>query len=317
MKSARSSRASAPARPSPPPLEWLNYHHLFYFYVVAREGTIARACEMLRLAQPTISGQLKQLEDAFGEPLFDRSGRRLVLTEVGRTVYRHADEIFAIGRRLQDTLRGRSEAAAAPLRVGIADTVPKAMAHRLLEPALRMSPPVPLVCTEDKTARLLAELALRDLDLVLSDAPLAAGATIRAFNHALGDCGVAFLGTRARVAALPRAAFPRNLDGAPMLLPSPGTEVRRAIDAYFERNGVRPRIVAEFEDSALMKVFGERGEGIFPVPTAVAEEVAIRHEVELVDATEEVRERFYAITIERRLAHPATRRLVEEARRRV
>lgn len=317
MKSARTSRRPAAPRPAPPPLEWLNYHHLFYFYVVAREGTIARACAVLRLAQPTISGQLKQLESSLGEPLFDRSGRRLSLTEVGRTVYRHAEEIFTIGRRLQDTLRGRASAAAAPLRVGIADTVPKAMAHRLLAPALRMDPPVPLVCTEDKTGRLLAELALRDLDLVLSDAPLAAGATIRAFNHALGDCGIAFLGTPARLAALPRAPFPHNLDGAPMLLPTLGTEVRRALDAFFERHGVRPQVVAEFEDSALMKVFGERGEGIFPVPTAVAEEVAIRHEVAFLDATDEVRERFYAITTERKLAHPATRRLVEEARRRV
>ncbi len=311
----RTRRPTRPsAAPRPAPVEWLNYHHLFYFYVVAREGSIARACEVLRLAQPTVSGQLKLLEGALGESLFDRSGRSLRLTEVGRTTFRYAEEIFGTGQRMLDAIRGRTRAGAVPLRVGVSDTVPKMVAHRLLEPALRMQPATALVCTEDKTARLLAELALRDLDLVLTDAPLPSSSPIRAFNHPVGDSGVTFLATAEVRSVLPTPRFPACLDGAPLLLPTRGTEARRGLDAYFERHEVRPHIVAEFEDTALMKVFGERGEGVYPVPSSIAAEVRARHDGVTIGATEEVRERFYAITVDRKLAHPAARHLVERAR---
>lgn len=314
-RAAPTRRPVRPARiaPRPPPVEWLNYHHLFYFYVVAREGSIARATAVLRLAQPTISGQLKLLEESLGEPLFERAGRSLQLTEVGRTVYRYAEEIFGTGQKLLDAVRGRARPTTAPLRVGIADTFPKTVAHRLLAPALQMQPAVALVCTEDKSERLLAELAVRDLDLVLSDAPLPPSSPIRAFNHALGECGVTFL-AMPRVRALVGARFPEGLDGTPMLLPTRGTEVRRGLDAFFDRHEVRPRIVAEFEDTALMKLFGERGDGVYPVPSSIADEVRVLHGSGVVGATEEVRERFYAITVERKLAHPATRHLVAAAR---
>lgn len=314
QSSSRSTRAIRPG-PRPPPVEWLNYHHLFYFYVVAREGSIARATAVLRLAQPTISGQLKLLEESLGEPLFERAGRTLQLTEVGRTVFRYAEEIFGTGQKLLDAVRGRARATTAPLRVGIADTFPKTVAHRLLAPALQMQPAVMLVCTEDKTERLLAELALRDLDLVLADAPLPPNAPIRAFNHALGESGVTFLAAPQLRSQL-GVRFPQSLDGAPMLLPTRGTEVRRGLEAYFDRHELRPRVVAEFDDTALLKLFGERGEGIYPVPTDIADEVRALHGSAVVGATEEVRERFYAITVERKLGHPATRHLVEVARSR-
>jgi LysR family transcriptional activator of nhaA len=299
--------------PRPAPVEWLNYHHLFYFYVVAREGSIARATAVLRLAQPTVSGQLKLLESSLGERLFERSGRSLRLTEVGRTVYRYAEEIFGTGQKLLDAVRGRARLTTAPLRVGISDTFPKTVAHRLLAPALTMQPAVALVCTEDKTDRLLAELAVLDLDLVLSDAPLPPSAPIRAFNHALGESGITFLAAP-RVRAQLSGRFPQCLDGAPVLVPTTGTEVRRGLDAFFDRHEVRPRIVAEFDDTALMKVFGERGEGVYPVPSSIADEVRALHGTAAIGATDEVRERFYAITVDRKLAHPATRHLVEAAR---
>jgi LysR family transcriptional activator of nhaA len=296
------------------PVEWLNYHHLFYFYIAAREGSIKRACDVLRLAQPTVSGQIKLLETAIGEPLFDRAGRSLRLTEVGRTVYRYAEDIFGLGEKLLDAVRGRARPDAVALRVGIADTVPKTVAHHLLSPALHMQPAVALVCTEDKTSRLLAELAVRDLDLVISDAPLPPSSPIRAFNHSLGESGVTFLAAPRVRAGLSTTRFPACLDGAPMLLPTRGTEVRRGLESFFERHEVRPRIVAEFEDTALMKVFGEREAGIYPVPSSIADEVRALHGSGVVGATDEVRERFYAITVDRRLAHPAARRLVEAAR---
>lgn len=312
----RPRRLSKPNRaaPRPAPVEWLNYHHLFYFYIVAREGSIARACDVLRLAQPTISGQLKLLEGALGETLFERAGRSLRLTEVGRTTFRYAEQIFGTGQQLLEAVRGRARASTVPLRVGISDTVPKAVAHRVLAPALRLQPAVALVCTEDKTERLLAELALRDLDLVLSDAPLPPSSSIRAFNHALGESGVTFLAAAQVRSALSPARFPACLDGAPLLLPTHGTEVRRGLDAFFDRHEVRPRVVAEFEDTALMKVFGERGDGVYPVPSVIAAEVRARHDGVTVGATDEVRERFYAITNDRKLAHPTARHLVERAR---
>ena len=296
-------------------MEWLNYHHLYYFHVVAREGTIAAACKVLRLAQPTISGQLKLLESSLGEPLFKRRGRRLELTEVGRTVHQYAGEIFGLGRELQDAVKGRSSTTAA-LRVGISDTVPKLIAHRLLDPALSATPAVRLVCTEDKTVRLLAELATRDLDLVISDSPLPAGSTTRAYNHLLGECGVTFFGTAKRTRAL-SGRFPASLQDAPMLLPTPQTELRRSIDRFFSKHEITPQTVAEFEDSALMKAFGEGGAGVFPGPTALADEICERYGVVPVGQTSEITERFYAITVERRMKHPAAIEIAENARARI
>jgi LysR family transcriptional activator of nhaA len=294
-------------------MEWLNYHHLLYFYTVAREGSVTRAAQVLRLAQPTLSGQIRRLEEVLDEQLFVRQGRHLVLTDVGRTVYRYADEIFSLGRELMDTLRGRPTSRPARLLVGIADVVPKLVAHRLLETALRLEDPVQLVLREGKTDDLLAALATQAFDLVISDSPLGSHLKVRAFNHLLGSCGVGFFAAPA-LAARHRGRFPKCLDGAPMLLPTDNTVLRRSLEQWFERIGVRPRVVAEIEDTALLKVFGQHGEGLFPAPEIMAGEIRRQHGVRTIGRTEEVREQFYAISIERRIKHPAVAAITERAR---
>lgn len=294
-------------------MEWLNYHHLLYFWLVVREGGLAPASARLRLAQSTVSAQVHSFEHALGEKLFTRRGRRLVLTEVGQLVYRYADEIFSLGQELQDAIKGRPVGRPLRLVVGIADVVPKLVARRLLEPALNLSEPIQLVCREDKPERLLAELATHDVDVVLADAPIPPSTHVRAFNHLLGECGVVFFAT-AKLAAGRRSEFPESLDGAPLLLPTPNTVLRRALDQWFAKLGVRPNIVAEFEDSALLKVFGQTGQGIFPAPAVIANEVQRQYNVRIVGRTDEVRERFYAISLERRLKHPAVVAISEAAR---
>jgi len=285
-------------------MEWLNYHHLLYFWAVARHGTITKASKELNLAQPTISGQIRTLEETLGEKLFVKSGRNLVLTDVGQAVYRYADEIFSLGREMMDTLKGRPTGKPLKLRVGITDVMPKLISHRLLQPALALDEEVQLVCHEDKTERLLAHLALHELDLVLADAPLDASIRVRAFNHLLGECGVSFFAVQGLWSAH-RRGFPRSLNGAPMLLPTANTLLRRSLDQWLTKNDITPKVIAEFEDSALLKVFGESGAGIFPAATVVEKEICDAYGVRVVGRTEDVRERFYAITIERRLKHPA------------
>ncbi|HJK98562.1 MAG TPA: transcriptional activator NhaR [Polyangiaceae bacterium LLY-WYZ-14_1] len=294
-------------------MEWLNYHHLLYFHAVAKNGSVSRAAEELRLTQPTVSGQVRLLEEALGEKLFERVGRRLELTEVGVIVYRYADEIFGLGRELLDTLRGRPTGRMPQLHVGCSDALPKLATHRLLEPALTLDPPVQVVVREDKTERLLGELSVRGLDLVLSDAPMGSEVRVKAFNHLLGESSIAFFATPGIAGAL-RKDFPLSLDGAPVLLPSEGTALRREIDRYFESHDLRPRVLAEFDDSALMKVFGEHGAGVFPAPTIIEADIVQTYGVEVVGSTDEVRERFYAITVERRIKHPAVAAISEAAR---
>lgn len=294
-------------------MDWLNYHHLLYFWMVAREGTIARASKELRLAQPTISGQIRTLEESLGEKLFSRVGRNLVLTDVGHMVYRHADEIFAIGRELMDTLKGRPSGRPLRLHVGIADVVPKLISHRLLRPAVELEEPVQIVCKEDKTARLLAELSVQGLDMVLADEPIGGSVKVKAYNHLLGECGVTFFAVH-ELARKHRRAFPHSLDDAPMLMPTENTTLRRNLDHWFESVGVRPHIVAEFEDSALLKVFGQEGVGIFAGPSAIADEICQRYGLRTIGETNEVVERFYAITVERRIKNPAVVAISEAAR---
>ena len=297
-------------------MEWLNYHHLLYFWVVAREGSVTRAAAELRLAQPTVSTQLRALEHVLGEELFARSGRRLMLTDVGRMVFRYADEIFGLGRELLDTVKGRPTGQPMRLTVGIADAVPKLIAYRLLQPALAVPQEVRIVCREDKPDRLLAELAVHGLDLVLSDAPIGPSTKIRAFNHLLGECGITFFAT-ATLARTCRRGFPRSLDGAPFLLPTDNTALRRSLDDWFESEGVRPRVVSEFEDSALLMAFGQAGMGLFAAPSAIEREVRSQYGVVTVGRLEALSERFYAISGERRLKHPAVVAISETARQRV
>jgi LysR family transcriptional regulator, transcriptional activator of nhaA len=294
----------------------LNYHHLRYFWVVAREGGLAPAGRVLRLSHPTLSAQIHALEDQLGEKLFTRAGRRLALTEVGRAVLRYADEIFSLGRELVDTVQGRASGAPRRLDVGVADVVPKLVVRRLLEPALGLPDPVRLACHEAPQEQLLADLSRHELDVVITDAPVPAGGSVRAYNHLLGETGVSFFGT-APLARAHRQGFPGSLHGAPLLLPLENLTLRRSLNQWFDRHGLRPRVVAEFEDSALLKVFGADGLGIFAAPTVVERDVETQHGVEVLGRTEEVRERFYAITVERRLKHPAVVAISDAARHRL
>jgi LysR family transcriptional regulator, transcriptional activator of nhaA len=294
-------------------MEWLNYHHLQYFYVAAREGGVTRASEELRLAQSTISTQIRQLEHVLNERLFRREGRRLVLTDVGRVVYRYAEEIFGIGRELLDTVKGRPTGRPVRLTIGIADQMPKLIVYRLLEPALVLDEAVRLVCVEGKSEQLLTDLALHRLDVVLTDAPLGPAPRVRAFNHLLGECGITFFAVEA-LARRFRGRFPQSLDRAPMLMPTEGSTLRRSLDHWLGANDVRPQIVAEFDDSALLKAFGQAGRGVFPGPTAIEREICRQYTVKVLGRTTEVKERFYAISVERRLTHPAVLAISQAAK---
>ena len=297
-------------------MDSLNYHHLYYFWLVAREGSIARAAEQLQLAHPTISKQLHQLESSFQDKLFDRVGRNLVLTDFGQTVFRYAEEIFSVGRELQDAVQGRPSGRPLRFEVGIPDVLPKLVAHRLLGPAFRLSEDIHLVCHEGKHEKLLAELAVHRLDIVFSDAPVSPTVSVRAFNHLLGECGLSFFGTP-ELASKYRRKFPSSFEGAPFLMPSDQTAVRRDLEQWFYTQEIRPRIVGEFEDTALMKVFGQDGIGLFPAPSVIEKEVCRQYKVRVIGRTDAVRERYYAISVERRLKHPAVIAICAAARDKV
>jgi LysR family transcriptional activator of nhaA len=298
-------------------MEWLNYHHLLYFWTVAREGSVTRASEQLYLSQPTISAQIRALERALGDKLFVKSGRRLVLTEIGRVVFRYAEEIFTLGRELTDTLKGRASGRTLgrPVRflVGIADVVPKLIAYRVLEPALRLPEPVHIICMEGKSERLLAELAVHELDLVLTDSPISPSVKVKAYNHLLGECGVTVFAP-AKLSARYKRNFPRSLQDAPFLLPTENTASRRLLDQWFNSQDIRPNVVGEFEDSALLKVFGQTGLGLFAASSVIEEEIKTQYGVRPIGRIDTVRERFYAISIERKLKHPAVVAISEAAR---
>jgi LysR family transcriptional activator of nhaA len=294
-------------------VDTLNYHHLRYFWVVAREGGLVQAGKVLRLSHPTLSAQIHALEADLGEKLFSKVGRKLELTETGRVVYRYAEEIFSLGREMIDATRGRLTGQPLRLEVGLVDVVPKLVARRLLQPALNSQPSVRLICHEDNFEKLLARLALHELDIVISDAPIPTGSSVRAFNHLLGESPVSIFG-EARLSRAYRRGFPGSLKGAPFLLPIEGSPLRRALNSWLDEHQIAPRIVGEFEDSALMKVFGADGLGLFAAPSVVAEEIMSQYQVELLGEASGVRERFYAVSIERRLKNPAVVAISEAAR---
>ncbi len=294
-------------------MEWLNYHHLLYFWMVVREGGVARAAERLRLSQPTVSSQVRSLEQMLGERLFTRVGRRLVPTDVGRVVFRYADEIFGLGRELVDVVRGRATGRPMRLVVGVADVVSKLIAYRLLQPAFELQEPVRIVCREDRADKLLAELAVHELDMVLSDTPVPPTVLVKAYSHLLGESGTTFFAAPALAARVSRR-FPEALAGTPMLLPGDGTVLRRQLEDWFQHTGIRPNVVGEFDDSALMKVFGENGAGVFVGPTAIEREICGQYRVAAVGRVDAIKERFYAISYERRIKHPAVSAIAESAR---
>lgn len=285
-------------------MEWLNYHHLYYFWSVAREESISRASERLRLAPSTISAQVSRLEEMLGGKLFRRVGRNIELTEMGRIVFRYADEIFSLGREMLDTLRGRPVSGPLRLVVGIVDALPKLVVRKLLEPALQLPDQVRLICHEGKEEQLLAELSVHGLDLVLTDTPVKPGLSVKAYSHLLGECGVSFFAVD-QLAERLQGDFPRSLDGMPMLLPSPMSALRGSLDQWFDSIDIRPKIVGEFDDQALLKVFGQAGDGVFVAPAVIEEEVRQQHNVQVVGRSDVVREKFYAISVERIIKHPA------------
>jgi LysR family transcriptional activator of nhaA len=291
----------------------INFKHLHYFWVVAKQGGVMRASENLHITPQTISGQVKLLEEQLGNALFEKVGRNLELTETGRKVLGYADEIFSLGYELEENIKNTPKNRAQLLRVGVADVVPKSIAYRLLEPALNLDEPIRIVCKENSIESLLGDLALHKLDIVIADGPIPHRLGIKGYNHALGECGITFLAAPALATAL-NSDFPNNLTGMPFLMPSDLSLVQSQLLQWLDRHHVLPNIVGEFDDSALMKAFGQAGTGVFVVPSAIAEEVAKQYNVNIIGQTEEIKEQFFAITTERRLSNPALIAINETAR---
>ncbi len=291
----------------------LNYNHLLYFWTVAREGSIAKASELLHITPQTISGQIKLLEETIGEPLFQRHGRGLVLTDTGQVVNIYADEIFSIGSELTQRLRSKEPGKPLELNVGIVNSIAKLIAYRIIEPVLNLEDPVRIVCWEGDLQNLLSDIAIHKLDLILSDRPMPTGLNVKAFNHALGESTVSFFAQK-RMSVSYRKKFPQSLHEAPMLVPVATNTLRRSLDDWFDQIEVIPNIIAEFDDSALLKAFGEAGVGVFPAPTAIKNEVQHMYHASVIGEVKELKETYYAISPERKIKHPGVMSITESAR---
>ncbi len=298
-------------------MDWLNYHHFFYFWVVAKRGSIAQASKELCLAHPTISAQIHRLEEVLGDRLFERQGRKLVLTEFGRVALRYANEIFSLGREFMDTAKGRPSGRPIRLVVGVSDVLPKSIVYRILEPAFRLKEEVCVICREGRSAEgFMEELAMHTVDVVISDVPAGSGTSVRVFSHPLGECGTAFFAAP-ELAKTCRRRFPRSLDGVPFLLPGDHSALRRALEEWFDSLKVRPKVVAELDDVALAKIVAEAGLGVFAAPDVVEKEIRQRYKVQLIGLIKEVRQRFYAISVERKIRHPAVLAISDAARKHI
>jgi LysR family transcriptional activator of nhaA len=295
-------------------IDMLNYRQLHYFWVVAKTGSIVRACEQLNLTPQTISGQISLLEQTYGIELFQRVGRQLELTEAGRQTLPFVEQMFQLGGELELMLRAQPNEQQILFRVGVADVVPKSIVYRLIAPTMELSEPMRITCREDKLERLLADLAIQRLDLVISDSPMPSHLDIKGYSQKLGECGISFFAT-AQLAALYGQDFPRSLHGAPLLIPGPETVVRSRLQRWFAEQQIQPRIVGEFDDSALMQAFGQSGSGIFIGPSVIADEVRRQYGVEVIGQTDAVTESFYAISVERKVKHPGIVAITEGARR--
>lgn len=294
-------------------MEWLNYHHLLYFYTVAKEGSVSKAAENLFLTQPTLSSQIRTLENSLGEKLFQKAGRGLKLTEAGQMTYRYAEDIFSLGRELRDTLKGKPTARSPELRVGLSDVVSKIVVRQLLLPVIKEFPDLKLICSEEKSESLFVQLAAHQYDVLITDSPLPAGGMVKAYSHPLGESGMVILGQGAMAKKLKRR-FPQSLDQQDFLLPAFGTQIRRSIDAWFETNEIHPRIVAEFADSALLKVFASKGIGLCFAPVWVESEIKKQFGLFPIGEANSVREPFFVISPERKIKHPAVSLLCEKGR---
>ncbi|KAE9640039.1 transcriptional activator NhaR [Pseudomonas sp. PB106] len=292
----------------------LNYRQLHYFWVVAKTGSIVRACEQLNLTPQTISGQISLLEQTYGIELFRRVGRQLELTEAGRQALPYAEHMFQLGGELELMLRAQPNEQQILFRVGVADVVPKSIVYRLIAPTMELNEPLRITCREDKLERLLADLAIQRLDLVISDSPMPSHLDIKGYSQKLGECGISFFATP-ELAARYGQDFPRSLHGAPLLIPGAETVVRSRLQRWFAEQQIQPQIVGEFDDSALMQAFGQSGSGIFIGPSVIADEVKRQYGVELIGQTDAVTESFYAISVERKVKHPGIVAITEGARR--
>jgi LysR family transcriptional activator of nhaA len=291
----------------------LNYQHLLYFWSVVRTGSLTRACEELALSAPTISAQLRTLEARLGEKLLAKSGRTLVPTEVGRLVYNYADQIFGLGQDLLEALEHRPTARPLRLVVGIDDVVPKEIAYRILKPTLAMKRPVRLLCREGTLERLVADLAVHDVDVVLSDAPITPSLNVRAYSHSLGTCEVPWMATPTLARTL-RRGFPKSLDGVPVLLPTDDTAIRRALDQWLDKHDVHPVMIGEFEDYAMLREFARAGHGFAPVPSLLEEQFRREYGFARVGLATGIKAEFYAISVERKIKNPAVAVMTEHAR---
>lgn len=291
----------------------INYKHLHYFCVVAKESSIVAASKLLHVTPQTISGQLSLLENQLGVKLFAKAGRNLELTETGRLVLSYADEIFSLGSEIEDVIHQLPKDRPQQFRVGVVDVVPKSIAHQILAPVLNTADEIRMTCREASLDSLLAELSVHRLDVVLSDQPLPATISARGYSHKLGECGISFLATESLSNEL-NGEFPSCLAGAPLLLPSKGTQLRAGIDQWIDKHHLHPRVVAEFDDSALLKSFGKNGAGVFIAPTAIEVEIQKQYDAIVIGRSEEIKESFYAISVERRITHPVVSVLLENSR---
>ena len=287
----------------------LNYNHLYYFYTVATDGSITRASARLNLTPQTISGQITSFEAQIGVKLFDRKGKKMQLSEMGHVVYGYAADIFQLGDELKNVLVTQVPAHWLTFSVGITDVVPKALAHKLLSPALNMSEPVRLICNEGDQDTLLADLTVNRLDLVLTDQPLQSSRHVQAYNHPLTRSGLTFFAAKP-LAAVCRKGFPHSLSGQPFLMQGKKAAVNQRVTGWLEKQNISPNIIAEFDDSALLKSFGQAGDGVFTGPTLIEEQIVSQYQVKIIGRTEDIKEHYYAISPERRLTHPATVEIV-------
>jgi len=294
-------------------MEWLNYHHLRYFWTVAKEGSLARAAAKLHVSQPSISEQIRELESAFGEQLFRREGRNNKLTDAGQVVFGYAEEIFALGREMLNAVKQRPGAKELRLYVGVADSFPKLVTNEILKPVFAMPQTAHIICREGKMEDLLAQLAAHRLDIVLADEPASSSTNFKTYNHSLGESGTTFCAEKNLAAKLKRK-FPKSLHDAPALLPTENTSLRRALETWFREQHLEPRIVAEFEDLALMKVMAAEGRGFIALPSVALDDAVGHYGFQTIGRTEKCRVQFHAITAERRIAHPAVALITSQAR---
>lgn len=294
-------------------MEWLNYHHLYYFWTVAKAGTVSAAAKQLHLARPTVTAQVRELERNVGQKLLRKQGRGLVLTEFGQQVFQYAEDIFAIGQELREFVNTGQTGRRQKFRLGMPDVVPKLIAFELIRPALQGPESPRIECYEGNLRDLLSDLAVHRLDLVISDSAAPPTLDVNVYSHKLGECGLSILAEKT-LAEKYRKGFPHTLTKAPILLPTENTAVRRSLDRWMQERKVFPEIVAEIDDSALLKVFGQAGQGLFPVPSAIEDLVKKQYDVKLVGRIPEVLDSFYAISVEKRIQHEATISIINQAR---